>query len=378
MTPADHHLGDRLAALVDGELGHDARERVLAHLATCEGCKAEADAQRRLKNVFSAAAPPPPSAGFLARLQGLPAADILGPQGPDDLGLGPGPGGPGASPAERGELGALTVAGLPGGSERSPWAFEYLPVSGGSGRGPLTPQRGFRIHETPRVDRRERLDGTERERAERERSASRGRRFAFAAAGAFSLAALAFGGTLASGATGGTTGAGGDSPSANSVRSTGSAGSGAGLRDTRRRGGESRSGALSSRTAPGPTFAPATARGAAAPGARLTAPVSLLQRSASSPLSPLSALHPRRLSPSMDLAGWSGQDSAAKALRALSGDGKAASKADGSPPAPGARPTQRAAGQDDPMVLRSLPGRAPLATGSGPAPAAATATPAGR
>ncbi|MGY1437804.1 anti-sigma factor family protein [Streptomyces reniochalinae] len=378
MTPAEHHLGDRLAALVDGELGHDARERVLAHLATCEGCKAEADAQRRLKNVFSAAAPPPPSEGFLARLQGLPASDVLGPQGPDDFG--PGPGGPGASPAERGELGALAVAGLSGGSERSPWAFEYLPVSGDSGRGPLTPQRGFRIHETPRVDRPERLGTTERERAERERSASRGRRFAFAAAGAFSLAALAFGGTLASGATGGGTGAGGDSPSANSVRSTGSTGSGTGLRDTRRRGGEPRSGTLSSRTAPGPTFAPAaTARGAAAPSAGLTAPVSLLQRSASAQLSPLSALHPRRLSPSMDLAGWSKQDSPEDALRALSGKGKSSPKAPGGGQnAPGARQAQRAPGQDDPTVLRSLPGRAPLATGADPAPASAAATPAGR
>ncbi|WP_349632444.1 anti-sigma factor family protein [Streptomyces lydicamycinicus] len=57
-SPAEQHLGDRLAALVDGELGHDARERVLAHLATCGKCKAEADAQRRLKNVFAQAAPP--------------------------------------------------------------------------------------------------------------------------------------------------------------------------------------------------------------------------------------------------------------------------------------------------------------------------------
>ncbi|MEV5446012.1 zf-HC2 domain-containing protein, partial [Streptomyces sp. NPDC052644] len=71
-TPAEQHLGDRLAALVDGELGHDARERVLAHLATCARCKAEADAQRRLKNYFAEAAPPPPPAGLLARLQGLP------------------------------------------------------------------------------------------------------------------------------------------------------------------------------------------------------------------------------------------------------------------------------------------------------------------
>lgn len=69
---SEHHLGDRLAALVDGELGHDARERGLAHLATCPKCKAEADAQRRLKSVFAEAAPPPPTESFLARLQGLP------------------------------------------------------------------------------------------------------------------------------------------------------------------------------------------------------------------------------------------------------------------------------------------------------------------
>ncbi|MET9044969.1 zf-HC2 domain-containing protein, partial [Streptomyces sp. NPDC004362] len=72
-TPAEQHLGDRLSALIDGELGHDTRERVLAHLATCAKCKAEADAQRRLKNVFAEAAPPPPSESFLARLHGLPA-----------------------------------------------------------------------------------------------------------------------------------------------------------------------------------------------------------------------------------------------------------------------------------------------------------------
>jgi hypothetical protein len=49
------HLGDRMAKLVDGELGEGARDRVLAHLATCAKCKAEADAQRRLRNVFAAA-----------------------------------------------------------------------------------------------------------------------------------------------------------------------------------------------------------------------------------------------------------------------------------------------------------------------------------
>jgi hypothetical protein len=38
---------------VDGELSADSRDRVLAHLATCAKCKAEADAQRRLKNVYA-------------------------------------------------------------------------------------------------------------------------------------------------------------------------------------------------------------------------------------------------------------------------------------------------------------------------------------
>ncbi|MEF2527051.1 MULTISPECIES: anti-sigma factor family protein [Streptomyces] len=81
-SPAEQHLGDRLAALVDGELSHDVRERVLAHLATCPKCKAEADAQRRLKAMFVESAPPPLSAGLLARLQGLPGEGPDGPPGP--------------------------------------------------------------------------------------------------------------------------------------------------------------------------------------------------------------------------------------------------------------------------------------------------------
>ncbi|WP_228990527.1 anti-sigma factor [Streptomyces sp. DH8] len=179
-TPAEAHLGDRLAALVDGELKHDARERVLAHLATCARCKAEADAQRRLKSAFAMSASPSPSEGFLARLQGLPG----------------GPGGDG------------TGSGAPFGG-RGPFADEFFPAlrpSGGSTRADATasplggfgyapavhgstavlpggPASGsvFRIHEAAR---------------EADRSPWRGRRFAFAAAGAVSLAAIALGGTL--------------------------------------------------------------------------------------------------------------------------------------------------------------------------------------
>ena len=43
------HLGHRLSALIDGELDHTQRERVLAHLARCEPCRCEAAALRVLK-----------------------------------------------------------------------------------------------------------------------------------------------------------------------------------------------------------------------------------------------------------------------------------------------------------------------------------------
>jgi anti-sigma factor RsiW len=43
------HLGHRLSAFIDGELSHQQRERVLAHLANCEPCRREAAALRMLK-----------------------------------------------------------------------------------------------------------------------------------------------------------------------------------------------------------------------------------------------------------------------------------------------------------------------------------------
>ncbi|TXS56769.1 anti-sigma factor family protein [Streptomyces sp. t39] len=169
-TPAEQHLGDRLAALVDGELGHDARDRVLAHLATCHKCKAEADAQRRLKSVFAQSAPPPLSEGLLARLQGLPAEPAGGdsPQGPF-----------GGRPADT-VYGALTPSAEHPRGRRGE-AFGYVP--GGSHAAALPGAGGgFRIHEVGR--------------AEAERSPWRGRRFAFAAASAVSFAAIALGGAV--------------------------------------------------------------------------------------------------------------------------------------------------------------------------------------
>ncbi|MFF2013011.1 zf-HC2 domain-containing protein [Streptomyces sp. NPDC058195] len=180
-TPAEQHLGDRLAALVDGELKHDARERVLAHLATCAKCKAEAAAQRRLKNVFAQSAPPSPSEGFLARLQGLPGGSGGGDDGPDGPFGGSGRFADGFFPVIQ------PPGGRPDGRADESLGFGYLPVPHGSSAVLPTgsARSGFRIHEVGR---------------EGERSPWRGRRFAFAAASAVSLAAIALGGALPSGA----------------------------------------------------------------------------------------------------------------------------------------------------------------------------------
>jgi hypothetical protein len=201
---AEQHLGDRLSALVDGELGHESRERVLAHLATCARCKAEADAQRALKNVFAEAAPPPPSESFLARLQGLPGGDDT------DGGSPFGGGGP---------SGRRSDSGLFGVSREDRFEFGYVPAHPHDAA--AAADRGFRIHPVGRPD--------------SDRSASRGMRFAFVAAGAVSLAAVALGGvtagmpgTPAADARGGTGGG--------SVAPAGTAGTGtSGAADSQRR-----------------------------------------------------------------------------------------------------------------------------------------------
>jgi len=48
------HLGDRLSALVDGELHGAERDRAYAHLASCEQCRTEAAELRALKQKLRA------------------------------------------------------------------------------------------------------------------------------------------------------------------------------------------------------------------------------------------------------------------------------------------------------------------------------------
>ena len=67
------HLGQRLSALIDGELSHVQRERVLAHLAQCEPCRREAAALRALKQRMHALGEATADAALTARLVAMGA-----------------------------------------------------------------------------------------------------------------------------------------------------------------------------------------------------------------------------------------------------------------------------------------------------------------
>jgi anti-sigma factor RsiW len=72
------HLGDRLSALVDGELDGAELDRAHAHLAGCEQCRGEAAELRALKQKLRAlTADAPAEAGMTRRL-----IAITGPGGP--------------------------------------------------------------------------------------------------------------------------------------------------------------------------------------------------------------------------------------------------------------------------------------------------------
>lgn len=199
---SEHHLGDSLAALIDGELSHDHRERVLAHLVTCGGCRAEAEAQRALKNAFARSPLPAPSAGLLARLQGLPG------------------GAPEPPPPGGGGDWRLLEGVLPRPARRREAPLS-VPLLGDDGGFPVH-RPGERPGRTPVIP----LAGPGSGLLAGGRS-PRGHRFAFAAAGAFSLAAFAIGGALAAAGPGGQSGGGtvamvatGGSPTASAARTT--------------------------------------------------------------------------------------------------------------------------------------------------------------
>jgi hypothetical protein len=62
------HLGAFTSGLVDGELRHDQREQVLAHLAHCAPCRSQVDAERRFKSELRTLAVAPVPAALADRL----------------------------------------------------------------------------------------------------------------------------------------------------------------------------------------------------------------------------------------------------------------------------------------------------------------------
>lgn len=70
------HLGDRLSAVVDGELGHGERDLVLAHLTRCDDCRQLVESERAVKARLLGLAPPPLPPTLVARLQQIPAPSL--------------------------------------------------------------------------------------------------------------------------------------------------------------------------------------------------------------------------------------------------------------------------------------------------------------
>ncbi len=65
------HLGQRLSALIDGELDLDERERVLLHMSRCRSCRDEVAALRMLKRRMNALGEAAAGAGLTGRLMSL-------------------------------------------------------------------------------------------------------------------------------------------------------------------------------------------------------------------------------------------------------------------------------------------------------------------
>ena len=83
------HLGDRIAALADGELGHAERDRALSHVAGCSTCHEALEEQRSVRALLSSSYAPEPAAETVAALLSLaapgnplPPRARLMPQGP--------------------------------------------------------------------------------------------------------------------------------------------------------------------------------------------------------------------------------------------------------------------------------------------------------
>lgn len=71
-----HHA--RVSALVDGEVDYESRDRMLAHLAHCDECRAAAEAERQVKALLTGMSAPVPTSGLEARLLAIAASEAAG------------------------------------------------------------------------------------------------------------------------------------------------------------------------------------------------------------------------------------------------------------------------------------------------------------
>ena len=72
------HLGERVSDLVDGQLPPEAAERAFAHLASCQGCRDQVEAERLMKARLAALALPTPREDLVHKLlaMGGPAGPV--------------------------------------------------------------------------------------------------------------------------------------------------------------------------------------------------------------------------------------------------------------------------------------------------------------
>lgn len=75
------HLGERVTALVDDQLGHDDRDRALAHVMNCEQCRLEVERERETKAALRRLTDVEPPPSLVAALLAL--AEPGGPLPPE-------------------------------------------------------------------------------------------------------------------------------------------------------------------------------------------------------------------------------------------------------------------------------------------------------
>lgn len=135
MSGRDGHLGELVAALVDGALDGNTRDRALAHVAGCAPCRGEVDDQRRIKDRLRRLDAPELAADLTERLRAV--------AGSSDVAGTPDAGSPGAhlvsgsahrSGTARLRPAATGSARRPGGTARPPLASRRPSRPSGAGR----------------------------------------------------------------------------------------------------------------------------------------------------------------------------------------------------------------------------------------------------